>query len=102
MFEFLKLKTPKEQAEYNKQKIINKNVKIIVSKYTKIINNMIKNGIIYENHIMESLIIGDFKQESAEQALIALKEKWSGCGIIFEVTWTGYMVSYIGISVKFI
>lgn len=102
MFEFLKLKTPKEQAEYNKEKIINKNVKKITNKYTKIINDMIKNGVTYENHIMESVIIGSFKKESTEKALLELKKKWSGCGIIFEITWTGYMVSYIGISTKFI
>jgi hypothetical protein len=102
MFKFLKPKTPKEQAEYNKQKIIDKNMKKIVKRYDDIINKMIENGITYENHAMISLITGSFQKESAEKALLELKNKWNTYGIVFEITWSGFMVSHIGISVKFI
>lgn len=102
MFEFFKLKTPREYAEYNKQKIINKNVKKIVKDYTKFINNMIKNGITYENHVAESLIIGNFKKEIIDKAYLELKKKWHFYGIVFKITYTGCDNSYIGISIEFI
>ena len=106
MFEFLKLKTPKEQAEYNKEKIINKNVGNIILFYGDKINEMIKDGLTYENYTAFNFSckynINKFKEESIERALKEVKKKYSGCGIIFEITWTGCDSSYIGISIKFI
>ena len=106
MFAFLKLKTPKEQAEYNKEKIINKNVENIIIFYGNKINEMIKDGLIYENYTYLSFQckynINRFRQKSIERTLIQLNKKYSGCGIIFKITWTGCENSYIGISIEFI
>jgi len=105
MFEFLKSKSPKEQAEYNKQKIIDKNVKEIIKTYDKIIKNMINNGISYENNTIMGMSISGysyFSEESTNQALIQLQNKYKSYNIKFNVTWTGCENSYIGISIEFI
>ena len=106
MFEFLKLKTPKQQAEYNKEKIINKNVKNIIKAYDEIISNMIEKGVTYENYKISSLSykyeVNYFREESTEKALLELRKIYFKSQVDFLITWTGCENGYIGISVKFI
>jgi len=107
MFKFLKLKTPKEKSEYNKEKIINKNVKLINKSYSMEIKSMISKGILYTNHKMALLPftygnVNSFREESVQKGLIKLRDKYKNKGIIFEITWTGCQNSYIGISIEFI
>lgn len=105
MLEIFKHKTPKEQSEYNKDKIINKNVKLIDKSYSMAIKDMINKGVIYENYKMMFLPftygnVNSFDEETVQKALVKLKSKYKG--IVFETTWTGCGNSYIGISIKFI
>jgi len=107
MFEFLKLKTPKEQAEYNKEKIINKNVRLIEKSYSMVIEDMISKGVPYANYKVSLLPftygnVNSFREESTQKALMRLRNKYKDKGIIFEITWTGCENSYIGICIEFI